>query len=750
MIAKIVIGKTEMTFDRLTLTKVLGPDSLMANAQITISKVSPIGGTLAKCDLPIMYKDKVFGQMAMPSLSVKAGQDNVIHLQGAVMTITDMDTWNDVMRAMIETETVEWRIAAEVSMSNTDFGLPVVLNGVPFDKSVNLKGLDGMKDLKVLALDMSKSTSEDIVIVLKVCLGNPSNIEILELGDLYFGIHYEGAFMGEATSLKTQVAIPVSGPSQGDCKRFSSWGYNLLEMSAKIKPADPTKCDDLISKYLGGHGFLATAKAMSPKAVSIPLFNGALQGFEMSVKVQGNVDSLLTGLEIHSMMLTPVDETTATGHISATASIESPLGAWSGLQAQEVDLTMNMSYGSKPIGVVTTGKTTIADAPLIKGSGSLTLSTSIVLTLHEQGAALALMAKDLIKAGSGVNQGIQLEVSGFADIVAAVEALHHPLSIKGVPVHFPAPPTGTHAALPPITVKGMNGLKGVKLLSYSIPGNVQPDGPFVGESTGIILEATASLNNPSTVGMYMDTLETNFKNTNGNILGSMIARRVNLVPGRNVLSLAGKLDPKGSRAITATEQFLTNFMKNKVQTVDVVGVDAGDGPSWLTTVANGLTLEASFPGVGDGFSALGNVRISAMFLNPIGFKVKLRLSFKMQMPPTVSTSIIMGVSGTSMTMIMNYNGDVARVEASPSDGTLTYNPSTASAQMVLHWVPLKILNMGKMTSMTTKMIFGGVNIKFTGQATPTIITNVGPLTLTDIPVSGTTRLEPCALFNACR
>jgi hypothetical protein len=471
----------------------------------------------------------------------------------------------------------------------------------------------------------------------------------------------------------------------------------------------------------------------------------------MSVKVQGNLDSLITGLEIHSMMLNPVDETTAAGHITATASIESPLGPWSGLQAQEVDLTMNMSYGSKPIGVVTTGKTTIPDAHLIKGSGSLTLSTSIVLTLHERGAALALMAKDLIKAGSGANEGIQLEVSGLADIVAVVEALHHPLNIKGVPVHFPSPPTGTHAALPPITVKGMNGLKGVKLLSYKIPGNVQPDGPFVGESSGILLEATASLNNPSTVGMYMDTLETSFKDRNGNILGSMIARHVELVPGRNVLSLDGKLDPKGNRAITATEQFLTNFMKNKVQTIDVVGVDAGDGPSWLNTVANGLTLEANFPGVGDGFSALGNVRISGMFINPIGFKVKLRLSFKMKMPSTVSTSIIMDVTGSSMTMVMNYkNTDVARVEASPSDGTLTYDASTASAQMVLHWVPLKILNMGKMTSMTAKMIFGGVNIKFSGSASPSIVTNVGPLTLTDIPVSGTTRLEPCALFNACR
>jgi hypothetical protein len=174
IIAKSSMDNSVITFNKMIMTVVIANQSILVASEITISKVAPLGCDISAMDVTAMDKDKAFGTLRMPSMSVEAGKDNNRHVSRTILSITDDDTWNVVSNKMLMNKTIKWRLKGEASVS----AMGVTFHNVPFDKEVAFMGFNGFADsMLVHSLDVLGGGPDGLNMVANVQVSNPSNIE---------------------------------------------------------------------------------------------------------------------------------------------------------------------------------------------------------------------------------------------------------------------------------------------------------------------------------------------------------------------------------------------------------------------------------------------------------------------------------------------------------------------------------------------------------------------------------------------
>jgi len=661
---------------------------------------------------------------------------------------------------MLNEETVNWTLDGKASLKSTIMGITLSFDDLNFHKDIPLTCFNGLDDVQMSVFDLTQSTPDDVIVQMKVCLKNPSDISISDLGELYFGVFYDDAYMGNVTATTSTVLVTRDDASDPGCTQFGAKGYNELTMAGKLAPADHAKSDELMSRYvntllscsykcmaharftrryLGGLSSNVQARALSPLADSLPLFNNGMHGLELDTVLNGDETPLVTGLAFTSATITPLTNDWLILDMVAVVSMKNPLGAESPLNVNTVDMTVDMIYGADTIGTAKTGSTDVPLPNEVKGDALLTVPAHAEMTLPDAGAALTKFAKDLIMLDT-----LEMSLFGLTATNAYCPALGYDMDVVGVHVILPDP--DTTPPLAPITVQGMGGLKDVEILSYSMPGNV-PDGTDgCVAQCGVFMELTARVNNPSPFGLVIGTLNADVLDLNDVAIGKVTATELTLGAGDNTITMTGKLAPVGDAAMDAAAVFMSTYMQNKAQKTSVLGTDAGDSPvAWLHDVVNGISMSTTFPGAGDDFEALTEIEIVSMDMELTkdgGARVASVVRAKLNVPEQIDPSIIMDVDFSGMEFDLIYpdtNSAVGHLSLDISEVPVVYEDGYITASFDKKDMEVKDSE-GMAALIKDLMLTKSKVVRMAGTASPHAVTNMGKLQLADVPFGGETTM----------
>ena len=736
-IAAYEINRSEVT---LTSLEMSNPDEadfkFDVAAGIKISNVAPLNGKLGAMDIDVLYKGEKLGTIAAPDMAVTVGKDNFHNVDKQPFVVEDasIDLWNDFMKAMLNEKSVDWVLQGTASVSS----MGLTFSGLPFVKTVPITCFDGLSDIKMLAFDMTDSTADQVLVKMTMCLRNPTDTLVENLGDLFFGVNYESSFLGNVTSADTTVKVTKDDDSDPKCKGFGSKGYNALVMSGNIVPADREKVSKLMSRYFRGEKSPVAAKAQSPIANSLPLFNEGMQGLNLPVDMVGAENSLITSLAFNSAMISPVDESKMSMNMVAAVGMTNPLGTKSPLDIKVVDMDVVMGYQGLTVGRVKTGPVNVPEPNRIIGDDTLNLPAGAIISMADKGSALSKFAKDLIKLAS-----LEMTLKGSSDATAYSPALGFDLDVEGLPINFP-----DGKDLGPVTVKGMGGLGQVKIKSYKIPGNVPDNTDGCEKLCGLLLEFVAVVNNPSPFGMEVGTLNGEILDRNGVSIGVVTTTGLTLAPGETEVHMTGKLSPQGDVAKAAAEQFMSRYLSNTNQKTSVLGKDAGPSEiPWLNDVVDGIQLAAEFPGAGEDFQVLSDINIADMQIELTddgGVLVGCKVEANMNLPDQVDRSIIKDVDYSGMVFDLVDPDDgviIGEVELDdPTKVSIQYNDS-GSITASFEKTNMKVKDHEGMSMLVkTLMTAPSKVVKLHGRLSPHVHTNMGELQLSSVPFSGETVL----------
>jgi len=363
----------------------------------------------------------------------------------------------------------------------------------------------------------------------------------------------------------------------------------------------------------------------------------------------------------------------------------------------------------------------------IYGQGNLSVPASATLQFSDEGAALAKMAKDLLN-----KDVLTLNLDGATATDGICSALGYLMHIDAVQVKFPN--SASKPPLGPVKLTGMSGLPDVKVQSYQIPGII-PDGTD-GCATlcGAKVEITATVNNPSTFGLQVGTMNGRIQNSAGAVLGALQATGLSLKPGSNTVALSGKLSPAAGD-IGAAADFFSTYLQNTAQATTVVGINAGASPvKWLQNVISGMELKTSFPGAGDDFSVLADIQVEALSMNfpDTGPTLAGTVQAEMQLPKGVDLSIIKDVTKSGMAFGLVDADTGVTVGKITAAATVKYNAGKLSASFDA--TPMQVISESGFSKLIKDLLLSkSKNVRLVGTASPSTLTNMGLFELQGVP-----------------
>lgn len=656
LIAKAALDGTKLQFLSMTLTApylsaavgegdaaaplgAVGGFTLAATVRMSGLSVS---GTLADLPLTLSVAGADVLTFTLPGQNAVAGQDLVITttLPVAVVSLAGFGVF---AQALLSSLTATVHLRGSATLSTTIAGITVTMRDVPFDKDVAVPGANGLRGAAVTAFSLGGSNATTAVVSMTVAVPNVSPVGIYPLGDFGAGVFYHGVRLGSARAFNVSLA-----PS----------GVTTVQMTGQLDPAvgpvAQAAASELVGAYLAGRTVNVTAVG-EPMGSSIPLYAPLISALNITAALAGSATPLVAGISVHSLDLAPMSPTTLDVGLSATVSINSPLGPDSPLAVNAVALNVSLEGSGAIVGRLTAPLTpqapTTAD---VAAAGSRPLLTLQQL-LQPRGLQLAWAA------APGLVEGYALAVAAGAD--DATLPLLEPVPVAGVGdapqtavvnvsvaltgatlmisedpggggsspfgrfiVDFINSPdvslglvsandTGAGAATAltvaltsvlgdltvgvPLeartTVAGINRFPYVAVDGFAVQGvrDATPDAP-----AAILVQLFVTIGNPSSASFPLGDNATLGVYSAGYRIGAAVAVNQTLRPGLNSFSLNGTLTPPPA-SLPYASAFFSDYLNGVNGTVTVVGEDvslAGGTPQWLLAAVRNISLAASLPG----------------------------------------------------------------------------------------------------------------------------------------------------------
>merc|ERR550534_1506971 len=122
MIVRFELNGTKIRFTKLDITP-SNNQSLLANAELEISHVTPLDGVLEAMSVDISYNGSSFGTIAFPELNVRANNVNKKQIDARPLEINDIEVWHDFSWGLMHSETLEWELSSKASVSSSVLGV---------------------------------------------------------------------------------------------------------------------------------------------------------------------------------------------------------------------------------------------------------------------------------------------------------------------------------------------------------------------------------------------------------------------------------------------------------------------------------------------------------------------------------------------------------------------------------------------------------------------------------------------------
>ena len=140
------LNGSEVSFTRLSMSNPSSTDySFDVQADVMISNVKPVDGTIGSMGVDLIYKGTRLGSLQMPSIAVKAGQNNYksVDSQRFVVDPEARGVWDDFSKAMLMENTVDWTLEGSASVTTSILGVSMTFSNLDFHKEIPLTCFNG-------------------------------------------------------------------------------------------------------------------------------------------------------------------------------------------------------------------------------------------------------------------------------------------------------------------------------------------------------------------------------------------------------------------------------------------------------------------------------------------------------------------------------------------------------------------------------------------------------------------------------
>lgn len=429
-LAAAAIRDTKMSVDAMDLSH---PEnsSVALGIALTIQSSSVFGAQVDPSTMAIYYDDQRVGSFAAPKMAIQHGTNRPV-FPNSTLTIENRTAWDAFAHEMITREQVAYVVKASLGIHVRLLGglLHFHATDIPLEKTLTFKGMDGLHQMQIGAIDMSHSTQEQVVANIKACVKNPSLTTIRPVGRLCMQAYYETVATNTlVVHLETEglagIAVGSNERSHPFCAALNAsggmdYGYNLLEFKGNMLAIWPNAISELISRYLSGRPTPLMVASCEPNATSIDIYNGAMRNLVIPTVLPPQKEPVLGNMFFDSITLDAPDPVLENDQVilNTVVAVEavSPLGPNSVLTVIDVQMNVNLSAHSHGkdvfLGELSTTHVDIKAGTLVETS-NITVNCSTRLQFADQGRAFGQFVRDSVQQDE-----IELRLEGYVNVIA--------------------------------------------------------------------------------------------------------------------------------------------------------------------------------------------------------------------------------------------------------------------------------------------------------------------------------------------
>lgn len=322
-----------------------------------------------------------------------------------------------------------------------------------------------------------------------------------------------------------------------------------------------------------------------------------------------------------------------------------------------------------------------------------------------------------------------------------------------------------------VRLDGMKNFTDVSIQSFELPGTGSPAKHSEVISTEIIIA------NPSIFSVSIGMLSMALNLVTPREKFGMLSGTMTLVPGKNKLTLEGRLEPENDahgRVSDAVSGFFSSYLQGRSSKVVVNIVSTQyENCVWLTGALKGLNIATVFPGVAPGFQMISNISMHQLdvvmskvaadeddIVSGSNTKMLVRTDLMANVLMPASIKIPLDISNVSVDLQLKESSGTPMGLLSSNRETCYYNQTDGGAFRfnMSQFYPIEfktgqdVVGMSKfVTELLTNK--GSVEMDLVSDATqgqgafPFVQTRMGTLALQEIPINGAPLLPAMNSFR---
>ncbi|KAI1301122.1 hypothetical protein EDD11_005812 [Mortierella claussenii] len=562
-IAQIILNNSTMSFNSIQITNPTNT-SLDMNMDGTLGNTGPFSATIKFPEpIQVYYNDALLGSMSLPDTKASGGK-GTLNAQAA-FNINDEAAFGSFSADMLNQATFRWVLKSKVTI----VALGRTVNNLELDKALDLSGMGGFPDVKILKFDLPSDAApgQGINLVIDTAMNNPSPIGIT-LGTIVLDIAYNGTQLGQVKA----TGASLVGHSQSI--------LNLTGlMMPQTTPEGLATVSALFSAYIAGQSSETSAKGVSvlPDGVNeVGWLSTGLKSMTLKVPLQAPAPLNI----IKSIALGPMgmNWTNADAYApmanspGVVAAFEMPFGF--SLNVTQVQNNMTVIYNSKNLATLNSAEW--GPAVTTKGVNG----TAINFALPPTPFAIEADAHgdfDTFVNKLTIGTGEAFTVAGFAGTVAQTPIGE--VRILGIPFKSD------------VSLSGLQGLKTQPTVinSLTVIGGV-PEGLQIALNLSMVNPSLLSID----TGVGDNAVVTFAMQYAGDNVGTVIFPKLDLVPGENIRTAGAMFTPTGT---AGGQELLQKYMTNQVATVDIFGSSSSSAIGPLAAGLKDVVLQSNMPGL---------------------------------------------------------------------------------------------------------------------------------------------------------
>ncbi|KAF9918401.1 hypothetical protein BX616_008961 [Lobosporangium transversale] len=561
-IAQVILNHSTMSFNSIQITNPTN-QSMDMTMDGVLGNTGPFSATIKFPEpIQVYYNDVMLGSMNLPDTKASGGK-GTLQAQAA-FNINDEAAFGSFSADMLNQPTFTWVLKSKVTI----VALGRTVSNLNLDKALELNGMGGFPDVKILKFDLPSDAApgQGINLVIDTAMNNPSPIGVM-LGTIVLDISYNGTQLGQVKATNANLL----GRSESV--------LNLTGvMIPQTTPEGLATVSSLFSAYIAGQTSLTSAKGVSVLPDGVNEVSWLSVGLKsMTLKVPLSTPAPLNIIKSISLGPMGMNWTNTDAYAplanspGVVAGFEMPFGF--SLNVTQVQNNMTVIYNNKNLATLNSAQwgpaTTTKDAN----------GTAINFALPPTPFAIEADAHgdfDTFVNKLTIGSGEAFTVSGFAGTIAMTPIGE--VRIMGIPFKSD------------VSLTGLQGLKTEPTVinSLTVIGGV-PEGLQIALNLTMVNPSLLSID----TGVGDSAVVTFAMQYEGDNVGTVIFPSLSLVPGQNLRTAGALFTPTGTQGGQA---LLQKYMSNQPGVVDIFGSSSSSAIGPLAAGLKDVQLQSTMPG----------------------------------------------------------------------------------------------------------------------------------------------------------